>query len=167
MSLFHVRQYRPNFFSGFENQVCRDVEEEHILDCRWFDNFRHEGFKDFTLEPYDSGETIIIAHYTDGKYWVAGFAIPVDHPFAKDWRYSREPMPPEGVPLLIVPLKREGPMLIKYDDEDGEKQNLKVEDYSENDDFIQITNLWHHDAEGVLIPRSVIQEVISALRDLQ
>jgi hypothetical protein len=57
-------------------------------------------------------------------------------------------------------------MLIKYD-EDGEAQNTKVEDYPENDDYIRITNLWHHDAEGVLIPRAVVQEVISALRDLQ
>jgi hypothetical protein len=58
-------------------------------------------------------------------------------------------------------------MLIKHDDEDGESQNFKIEDYPENDDFIQITNLWHHDAEGVLIPRAKIQEIISALRDLQ
>lgn len=57
-------------------------------------------------------------------------------------------------------------MLIKYD-ENGEAQNLKVEDYAENDDYVQITNLWRHDAEGVLIPRAKIQEVISALRDLQ
>ena len=57
-------------------------------------------------------------------------------------------------------------MLIKYE-EDGESQNLKVEDYPENDDYIHITNLWHHDAEGVLIPRAKIQEVISALKDLQ
>jgi hypothetical protein len=57
-------------------------------------------------------------------------------------------------------------MLIKHDDENGEAQNTKVEDF-EDDDYIQITNLWHHDAEGVLIPRAAIQEVISALRDLQ
>lgn len=86
---FHVRQYRPAYFSGFENSVCRDVEEDKILDCPWFDNFRHDGFERFTIEPYYGGELIISAHYSDGKHWVAGFAIPVDKPFAKDWRYQK------------------------------------------------------------------------------
>jgi hypothetical protein len=87
---WHVRQYRPNYFSGFENAVCRDVEEDDILKCSWFENFRHEGFERFEIAPYGD-EKIISAHYADGNGWVAGFAIPVDHPFAKDWRYSKEP----------------------------------------------------------------------------
>lgn len=150
MTKFHVRQYRPNFVSGFENAVCRDVNESEILDCPWFKNFRYEGFERFEIAPYGD-EKIISACYTDGNNWVAGFAIPVDHLFAENWRYKA---------------KEKRSMLIKYD-EDGEAQNSTVEDYPENDDYIRIRNLWHHDAEGVLIPRAVVQEFISALRDLQ
>jgi hypothetical protein len=82
----HVRQYRPNFVTGFENEVCRDVEEADILQCPWFDSFRRDGFVKFTIEPYHD-EKIISAHYDDGKSWVAAFAVPIDHPLANDWRY--------------------------------------------------------------------------------
>lgn len=58
-------------------------------------------------------------------------------------------------------------MLIKYDDENGKPQNTQIQDWDEDDDYIEIVNGWHHEAEGVLIPRAKIQEVISALRDLQ
>jgi hypothetical protein len=84
---YHVRQYRPNFFSGFHNDVVRDVEYDDILKAPWFENFRHKGFEKFTISPYD-GELIIEAHYANGEHWVAGFAVAVDDPFASNWRYK-------------------------------------------------------------------------------
>lgn len=98
MTLWHVRQYRPNFFSGFTNGVVRDVPYDDILKAPWFENFRHDGFERFSIEPYYD-EQIIEAHYRDGEHMVAGFAVAADHPFASDWRYAppTEPDPPDGL----------------------------------------------------------------------
>jgi hypothetical protein len=72
-----VRQYRPAYFSGFVNKVYRDVDYDDITKVEFMANFRHEGFKEFKLEPY-GGEVIISAHYDDGKHWVVGFALAMD-----------------------------------------------------------------------------------------
>lgn len=53
-----------------------DVSYEDITKAPWFENFRHEGFKEFTITPYYGDELIISAHYEDGKHYVAGFALP-------------------------------------------------------------------------------------------
>jgi hypothetical protein len=82
-----VRQYRPNYFSGFTNKVVRDVNYDDIINVPWADNFRHSDFEKFTIEPYGK-ELIISAHYKDGKSWVVGFAVDSDAEFAKDWRYQ-------------------------------------------------------------------------------
>jgi hypothetical protein len=88
MTLYHVRQYRPAYFSGFENQVVRDITYDDILKKpEWLQSFQSDDFTNFSIEPYGN-ELIIIAHYRNGKYWVAAFAINVNHPFAKDWRYT-------------------------------------------------------------------------------
>ena len=71
-----VRQYRPNYFSGFENAVCRDVTYEGITQVPWCDNFKHDGFKEFKIESYGN-ELIISAYYEDGERWVVGFALPM------------------------------------------------------------------------------------------
>jgi hypothetical protein len=85
---YHVRQYRPNYFSGFDNAVVRDVSREAILQAPWFRNFEREGFDHFSVEPCSSGELIISAHYKDGAHWVAGFAVSIKHELAKNWRYA-------------------------------------------------------------------------------
>lgn len=88
---YHVRQYRPDYFSGFENEVVRDVPYEGILGAPWCKNFVHSDFDRFTIRPYGSnGELIIEAHFRSGKSWVVGFAVPADHPFARNWRYTGE-----------------------------------------------------------------------------
>lgn len=84
---YHVRQYRPNYFSGFENEVVRDVAFDDILKCSWFKNFEQHGFEHFSFCQYGD-ELLISAHYENGEHWVAGFAIPIDKPLAADWRYS-------------------------------------------------------------------------------
>lgn len=84
---YHVRQYRPAWFTGFENEAVRNIPFEEILTCPWFRNFEHEGFRRFTFCEYGD-ELMISAHYNNGEHWVAGFAVPVDKPLAEDWRYN-------------------------------------------------------------------------------
>lgn len=91
-----VRQYRPNFVTGFNNAVVRDVSYEDITKCEWFENFKHSGFKEFVIKPYNGDELIISAHYYDGKHWVVGFALPMDSEtmsnngdlMRDNWRYK-------------------------------------------------------------------------------
>lgn len=90
-----VRQYRPNFVTGFENSVVHGLTYEEIPAIPWADNFKHSGFSHFTVSPYE-GELIIEAHYTDGKHWVVGFALPEDSEIKApdggllrdNWRYK-------------------------------------------------------------------------------
>ena len=93
--LYLVRQYRPGYFSGFVNEVMRDVKFDDITKAPWCENFKHSDFSHFTIEPYGS-ELIIEAHYRDGKHWVVGFALPMnseakasDGGLLRDnWRYK-------------------------------------------------------------------------------
>lgn len=86
--LYHVRQYRPAYFSGFESDVSRDISREQILKAPWLKNFEHDNFSHFTIKHYWKDEEIIEAHYKDGKSWVAGFVIPADS--GNDgWRYQK------------------------------------------------------------------------------
>ena len=87
-NLYHVRQYRPNFFSGFDNAVIHNVTKDEILSAPWFRNFEHEGFAQFTVELYGNGELIISAKYKNGESWVAGFAVSTDSEMANNWRYK-------------------------------------------------------------------------------
>lgn len=93
MTLFHVRQYRPNYFTGFENIVVRDVPEDQILQVKFLRDWEARdaedciGFKEWLIEPYPSGELLISATYANGQRWVAAFAVDAAHPMAKDWRY--------------------------------------------------------------------------------
>lgn len=92
--LFHVRQHRPAYFSGFNNDVIRDVPRDAITSVPWCGNFKHSDFDHFTVEPYRSQENgpykelIIEAHYKSGEHWVVGFAVETTHPFATNWRYK-------------------------------------------------------------------------------
>jgi hypothetical protein len=73
-----VRQYRPGYFSGFENGVYRAKSFEDITNADWNKNFMHDDFKEFTISSYNGDEIIVEAHYESGAHWVVGFAIPVD-----------------------------------------------------------------------------------------
>ncbi len=70
-----VRQYRPNYFSGFNNAVERGVTYENITAIPWAENFKHGGFTKFTVEPYDGDELIVSAHYENGEHWVVAFCV--------------------------------------------------------------------------------------------
>jgi hypothetical protein len=95
MTTYLVRQYRPAYFTGFTNQVVRDVAYDDITKVPWAESFKHAGFSHFAVEPYHGDELIISAHYTDGKHWVMGFALPMDSEakapdgglLCDNWRY--------------------------------------------------------------------------------
>lgn len=89
---YHVRQYRPAFFEGFENGVAHNIKFDALTSPPWFRWFEHEWFDRWLIEPYGnpSPELIISAIYKSGERWVAGFACDVNNPFAKDWRYGVE-----------------------------------------------------------------------------
>ena len=91
-----VRQYAPNFCTGFKLDVVRGVEYDDILKVYWCERFKHDGFVEFYLEPYNGDELIFGAKYTDGTSWVAGFALPEDSSqmsnngdmLRDNWRYK-------------------------------------------------------------------------------
>lgn len=99
-----VRQYRPNYFSGFENAVVRDVLYDDITNVPWSDGFKQADFKNFVIEPYNGDELIISAKYENGESWVVGFALP-DHSvmvsnngdlMRDNWRYKTHMQNPQG-----------------------------------------------------------------------
>lgn len=92
--VYHVRQYRPAYFSGFEDGVAKDLKRENLTAPAWFRNFESEDFDRWQVEPYGSPspELIISAFYKNGERWVAGFACDVTDPFAQNWRYGGKQM---------------------------------------------------------------------------
>lgn len=90
---WHARQYRPAYFTGFEDGVAYDLGYDEITTPPWFRNFEHDDFDRWEIEPYGA-ELIISAHYKDGQHWVAGFACDVTTAFARNFRYQpKEPRP--------------------------------------------------------------------------
>ena len=96
MTKYLVRQYAPNFCTGFDLGVVRDVEYDDILKVHWCERFKSKDFVEFYLEPYHEDELIFGAKYKDGKSWVAGFALPMDSEMMSNnndlmrdnWRYK-------------------------------------------------------------------------------
>jgi hypothetical protein len=76
-----VRQYRPNYFSGYENDVYGNVPFGQIISLPFFENFKREGFSHFYIEDSsmpESNEITFSAAYENGEHWVVAFALPVD-----------------------------------------------------------------------------------------
>lgn len=88
-ALYLVRRYRPDYFTGFDEQVISGVEYDKITEAPWCENFKRNGFVSFYLEPYTEHELIFGAKYQDGTSWVAGFATNENSPMARDWRYGK------------------------------------------------------------------------------
>jgi hypothetical protein len=90
---YRVRQYRPAYFSGFDDFVCLDVSESSIIHQEFMKNFQHGDFDHFSVEPYYGTEELIIeAHYKSGKHWVVGFAVEEGTQTARGWRYDPAPV---------------------------------------------------------------------------
>lgn len=84
---YHVRQYRPGYFTGFDNSVVYNLPEDKITDTPWSENFKHGDFEKFTVGRYGR-ELIVEAYYKSGAHWVVGFAVESTDPLAEDWRYK-------------------------------------------------------------------------------
>ena len=86
MSAYLVRQYRPGYFSGFDNAIFTAKDREDILNAPWLENFKHSTFERFEVEDYGNGELIISAKFGPRaerptrkvESWVAAFALPTD-----------------------------------------------------------------------------------------
>jgi len=90
MTKWRVRQYRPNFFSGYENEVVPNIEEDKFATdvpflVQWYNNptLDHMEFK-----PYSGDEWILVGHFKNSEYWVAGFATPESKIDPTNWRYK-------------------------------------------------------------------------------
>ena len=88
MSKNIVRQYRPAYVSGFKDGVYDGVAKDDILKLPFCKNFEYDGFVRFETKLYRDDESIIVAYYADGKYWVVGFFIPETSPLRNEWRYA-------------------------------------------------------------------------------
>ena len=86
MTLYVARQYRPAYFSGFETEIARGLDRDKITTAPWFRNFEYDGFERFEIIEYGD-ELMIIAHYSNGKHWVAGFAVEEGSEMSKSPRY--------------------------------------------------------------------------------
>ena len=77
MTLYTVRQHRPAFVTGLEDQVVSGVAEGDLTNPNvlpWLKNFQSEGFVEFIVEPYYDDDRLVSARYSDGKSWVAAIA---------------------------------------------------------------------------------------------
>lgn len=87
---FHVRRYRPNYCTGYENEVVRDVPVEKLFTAPdWLAKAAsRDNFDRFEIEPYYDEFIISVIHKNEEK-WVMAFAVRTDHEFASNWRYSQ------------------------------------------------------------------------------
>lgn len=91
-----VREYLPNFFSGFDLHAYRGIEHAEITSMPFCDSWRNGAdFDKFVIEPYGP-ELMISAYLTTGKHYVVGFALPEDSEavapdgglLRDNWRYK-------------------------------------------------------------------------------
>jgi hypothetical protein len=72
--IYRARQYRPDYFEGFEEQMVDGLTKGELLNvekCPWLKNFMHEGFERFEIDEITPSNLIVIAYYKDGTHWVA------------------------------------------------------------------------------------------------
>jgi hypothetical protein len=63
-----IRQYRPAFFEGFENETVEFSTTRELLDVPFVKNFCHDGFSGFAVS-----DEHLMATYKNGKeWWVVG-----------------------------------------------------------------------------------------------
>lgn len=79
-----IIQYRPAYFSGFENQTKAFTNLAELLNIEFVDNFRklpngqiNPQFHQYSISPHSSHkgyEYTLMAEYKDGKeWWVIGY----------------------------------------------------------------------------------------------
>jgi hypothetical protein len=79
-----IRQYRPAYFSGFENETRAFTSLKELLNIEWVDNFRKlpngqidPNFHRYSISRHSDHkgyEYALMAEYKNGYYWwVVGF----------------------------------------------------------------------------------------------
>jgi hypothetical protein len=79
-----IKQYRPSFFSGFENEDIEFNSVEELLAIDWVKNFANESnqpqpkFHQFSISelehPSDELKYLLMAEYKEGTEWyVVGY----------------------------------------------------------------------------------------------
>jgi len=79
-----IRQYRPAYFSGFENETKAFTSLKELLNIDWVDNFRKmpngqidPNFHQYSTNKYSDHkgcEYVLMAEYNNGHSWyVIGF----------------------------------------------------------------------------------------------
>ena len=86
---YAVRQYRPSYFEGFQNEIYRNVPFSDLTKQPFCKNFEWGDFDRFAVEPYGD-ELIIMAYYKDGQHWVVAFAAEEGSAAAQSGRYARQ-----------------------------------------------------------------------------
>lgn len=90
MTKYLVRQYSPNFCTGFDLSIVEVDGKDNVINVPWADRFKQDNFDKFEIADYGNGELIISACYNDGKHWVVSFACEIGSKHCKDWRYNRD-----------------------------------------------------------------------------
>ena len=77
-----IRQYRPAYFTGFENATVEFDGVEALLAISFVTSFVNESFHQFSIDTTNGDNIALMAEYDDGnKWWVVGFLdSPVDLP---------------------------------------------------------------------------------------
>lgn len=77
-----IKQYRPAFVSGFENQTVKFNSLEELFNIEFVDNFKFHIFETKINNPdfhrfsisIQNGHKILMAEYKQGtEWWVVGF----------------------------------------------------------------------------------------------
>ena len=65
-----IKQYRPAFFTGYENETVEFTSTEELLEIGFVKNFsRNDNFYRYSLS-----DNALMAEYEDGrKWWVVGY----------------------------------------------------------------------------------------------
>ena len=91
---YTLTQYRPNYFSGFEQQTHGFDTAEELLQAPWLKSFAESGkdreFYQFSLSPHTKNQTLLMAEYNEGRvWWVAAmindFPDVKFHSFLPEW----------------------------------------------------------------------------------
>jgi len=70
-----IDQYRPAFFTGFENAKVEFKTKDELLNIEWVKAFAETPrFHQFSVSRYDHGQHVLMAEYREGKeWWVVGY----------------------------------------------------------------------------------------------
>lgn len=82
-----ITQYRPNYFSGFENETVSFSSTEELLEIPFIQNFKHGKFSSFS-----KSDNRLMAEYDDGyEWWVVGMIKSPELVDLPEWKAKYRP----------------------------------------------------------------------------